>query len=104
MRAEAVSQIHDRQSTQVEETNHMKNRNIIMTAADHAELEKVITFTGKVSERARAELYALEGELRRAEIVTAEAITLDVITYEQPGRVGRSRDYRGHAIHSSFAT
>jgi regulator of nucleoside diphosphate kinase len=80
VRAEAVSQIHDRQSTRVEETNHMKNRNIIITAADHAELEKVITFTGKVSERARAELYALEGELRRAEIVTPEAIPSDVIT------------------------
>jgi regulator of nucleoside diphosphate kinase len=80
VRAEAVSQIHDRQSTRVEDSNYMKNRNIIITAADHAELEKVITFTGKVSERARAELYALEGELRRAEIVTPEAIPSDVIT------------------------
>src|SRR4029078_2472252 len=66
-RAEAMRQIHDRQTTQVEETN-MKNRNIIITAADHAELDNVITFTGKVSERARGELHALEGELRRAEI------------------------------------
>jgi regulator of nucleoside diphosphate kinase len=79
MRAEAMSQIHDRQSTPVEETN-LKNRNIIITAADHAELDNVITFTGKVSERARAELHALEGELRRAEIVTPEAISSDVIT------------------------
>ena len=79
IRAEAMSQIHDPQNTPVEETN-MKNRNIIITAADHAELEKVITFTGKVSERARSELYALEGELRRAEIVTPEAIPSDVIT------------------------
>jgi regulator of nucleoside diphosphate kinase len=80
MRVQAVSQIHDRKRTQVEETNHMKNRNIIITAADHTELENVITFTGKISERARAELYALEGELRRAEIVTPEAIPSDVIT------------------------
>ncbi len=58
----------------------MNNRNIIMTAADHAELEAVITFTGKVSERARAELNALEGELKRAEIVEAEKIPSDVIT------------------------
>lgn len=78
-RAEAMRQIHDRQATQVEETN-MKNRNIIITAADHAELDNVITFTGKVSERARGELHALEGELRRAEIVTPEAIPSDVIT------------------------
>ena len=79
-RTEALCEIHSRQSAPVEETNHMKNRNIIITAADHAELEKVITFTGKVSERARAELHALEGELRRAEIVTPEAIPSDVIT------------------------
>jgi regulator of nucleoside diphosphate kinase len=79
-RAEAMSQIHDHQSTPVEETNHLKNRNIIITAADHTELDNVITFTGKVSERARAELHALEGELRRAEIVTPEAIPSDVIT------------------------
>jgi len=79
-RAEGMSQIHDRQSTPVEENNHMKNRNIIITAADHAELDNVITFTGKVSERARGELHALEGELRRAEIVTPEAIPSDVIT------------------------
>jgi regulator of nucleoside diphosphate kinase len=78
-RAETMSQIHDRQSTTDEETN-LKNRNIIITAADHAELDNVITFTGKVSERARAELHALEGELRRAEIVTPEAISSDVIT------------------------
>ena len=79
-RAEATSQIHDRENTPVEDTNRMKNRNIIITAADHAELDNVITFTGKVSERARAELHALEGELRRAEIVTPEAIPSDVIT------------------------
>src|SRR4029078_11716514 len=78
-RAEGMSQIHDRQSSTVEETN-LKNRNIIITAADHAELDNVITFTGKVSERARAELRALEGELRSAEIVTPEAIPSDVIT------------------------
>lgn len=64
------------------ETNTMNrnNRNIIMTAADHAELEAVITFTGKVSERARVELSALEGELKRAEIVEPEEIPSDVIT------------------------
>jgi regulator of nucleoside diphosphate kinase len=79
-RAEAMSQIHDRQSTPVEETSHKKNSDIIITAADHAELDNVITFTSKVSERARAELHALEGELRRAEIVAPEAIPSDVIT------------------------
>lgn len=58
----------------------MNNRNITMTAADHAELEAVITFTGKVSDRARVELNALERELKRAEIVEPEAIPSDVIT------------------------
>ncbi len=63
-------------------TNIMKTnkRNIIMTAADHAELEAVIRFTGKVSERARVELSALEGELKRAAIVEPEEIPSDVIT------------------------
>ncbi|MGH7936677.1 MAG: GreA/GreB family elongation factor [Chthoniobacterales bacterium] len=37
-------------------------------------------FTGKVSERARAELSALEGELKRAEIMEPEEIPSDVIT------------------------
>ena len=58
----------------------MKNRNIIMTAADHAELEAVIAYTGKVSQRAHAELNALEGELKRAKIVEPEDIPSDVIT------------------------
>ena len=58
----------------------MNQRNIIITAADHAELQAVVTFTGKVSERARAELKALEGELKRAEIVEPEKIPSDVIT------------------------
>ena len=79
-RAEVMSQIHDHQSTPVEKTNHLKNRNIIITAADRADLDNIITFAGKVSERARAELHALEGELRRAEIVAPEAIPSDVIT------------------------
>lgn len=64
------------------ETNamNMNNRNIIMTATDHAELDAVIRFTGKVSDRARAELAALDTELKRAEIVAAEEIPSDVIT------------------------
>jgi regulator of nucleoside diphosphate kinase len=77
MHAEAMTQIYEPQFAR---SNHIKNRNIVITAADHAELEKVITFTGKVSERARAELHALERELKRAELVTAEAIPSDVIT------------------------
>ena len=51
-----------------------------MTAADHAELEAVITFTGKVSERALVEHNALECELKSAEIVESEKIPSVVIT------------------------
>ena len=58
----------------------MKNRNIIMSAADHADLRVVITSGGKISARTRAELKALENELDRARIVAPEAIPADVIT------------------------
>ena len=58
----------------------MNNENIIMTAADHAELNSVITFTGKVSERAKWELRPLENELKRAQIVPSEEVPPDVIT------------------------
>jgi len=58
----------------------MNNENIIMTAADHAELNSVITFTGKVSDRAKWELRLLESELKRAQIVPSEKVQPDVIT------------------------
>lgn len=58
----------------------MNNRNIIITAADHAELYHVISCTPNVSARAQAELKALEGELQRAEIVDPNQIPSDVIT------------------------
>ena len=79
-RAERNQLIHN--TAVANETNSMNtnNRNIIITADDHAELEAVINFTGKVSHRARKELSALEGELRRAAIVEPEDIPSDVIT------------------------
>jgi regulator of nucleoside diphosphate kinase len=58
----------------------MNNKNIIMTTADHAELNSVINFTGKVSQRAKSELRLLENELRRARIVAPEEVPSDVIT------------------------
>jgi len=58
----------------------MNSRNIIMTPADHEELEAVVTFTGKVSERAQTELRSLENELKRAIILAPDAIPADVIT------------------------
>jgi regulator of nucleoside diphosphate kinase len=58
----------------------MNNENIIVTTADHAELNSVITFTGKVSERAKWELRLLENELKRAQIVPSEEVPSDVIT------------------------
>jgi regulator of nucleoside diphosphate kinase len=63
------------------ETNKMNNENdIIVTAPDHAELSSIITFTGKVSERAKWELRLLENELKRARIVLPEEVPPDVIT------------------------
>ena len=58
----------------------MNNEKIIITTADHAELNSVITFTGKVSERAKWELRLLENELKRAQIVPSEEVPPDVIT------------------------
>ena len=58
----------------------MKNRNIIMSAADHADLFGVIASGGKISARTRAELKALENELDRARVVAPEAVPADVIT------------------------
>jgi regulator of nucleoside diphosphate kinase len=72
-----MRQIHE---PQIEETNHMKNRNIIMTAADHEELSYAIAAAGKLSERGRAEMRGLEAELARAEIVKAKDLPSDVIT------------------------
>ncbi|MEO6872331.1 MAG: nucleoside diphosphate kinase regulator [Chthoniobacterales bacterium] len=67
-------------ATKESDTMSTRNRNIIITADDHAELEAVITFTGRVSARARVELSALERELKRADVVAAEEIPEDVIT------------------------
>lgn len=58
----------------------MKTRNIIMSTPDHAELCVVIASDGKMSERTRAELKALESELDRAQVVAPEAVPADVIT------------------------
>jgi regulator of nucleoside diphosphate kinase len=51
-----------------------------MNAADHAELKRAIATIGELSERGRAELGALRGELDRAEIVAPEQVPPDVIT------------------------
>ena len=58
----------------------MNDRTIIITAADHTELQDVIFSAGKVSARAQAEVKALKGELQRAEIVHSNQIPSDVIT------------------------
>ena len=59
----------------------MKNQNIIMTAGDHAQLERVIACAvGKLSERARGEWKAVQSELERAQIVAPEELPADVIT------------------------
>jgi transcription elongation GreA/GreB family factor len=58
----------------------MKNRKIIMSAADHAELCCVIASGAKISERACAELNGLKNELERAQIVAPEALPPNVVT------------------------
>lgn len=58
----------------------MKNQNITITAMDHEELTYAIAAAGKLSERGRAEMSALRGELNRAEIVAVQDVPPDVIT------------------------
>jgi len=58
----------------------MKKPNIIMTAADHEELSYAIAAAGKLSQRGRAEMRALEAEIARAEILEAKYLPPDVIT------------------------
>lgn len=58
----------------------MKKRPIVMTAADHEELSLAIAAAGKLSERGRSEMRALESELARAEIVAPDELPPDVIT------------------------
>jgi regulator of nucleoside diphosphate kinase len=62
------------------QTRPMNKRNITMTAADHEELTYAIAATGKLSERGRGEMSALEAELSRAAIVDAKDLPTDVIT------------------------
>jgi regulator of nucleoside diphosphate kinase len=62
------------------ELTAMKQRTIIMTVPDHEELRSAIVGAGKLSERGRAEMKALESELTRAEIVTPDEVPADVIT------------------------
>jgi regulator of nucleoside diphosphate kinase len=58
----------------------MKKLPIIISAADHEALSCAITAAGKLSERGRAELSSLAGELNRAKIVAPREIPPDVIT------------------------
>jgi regulator of nucleoside diphosphate kinase len=62
------------------EITDMDKRTIIMTVADHEELRSAIVGAGKLSERGRAEMKALETELSRAEIVLPDEVPSDVIT------------------------
>jgi regulator of nucleoside diphosphate kinase len=58
----------------------MKQRPIIITDADHEELNYVLRAMDKLSARGRAEMSSLASELARAEIVGAQDIPADVIT------------------------
>jgi len=58
----------------------MKNRPIIMNAADHAELSSAIAAMDKLSERGGFGMVTLVAELDRAEIVAPHEVPPDVIT------------------------
>ena len=58
----------------------MNDENIVITAADHAELSSVVALAGKVSSRMKFEMRLLENELKRGQIVEAEDLPRDVIT------------------------
>jgi len=58
----------------------MKNQNIIITAADKAELENILSVAGKISERAQGELHGLRSEVERAQVLPSDRIPPDVIT------------------------
>ncbi|MGH8093160.1 MAG: nucleoside diphosphate kinase regulator [Chthoniobacterales bacterium] len=58
----------------------MKNRNIVISAADYAELHDLIAYPGNVSARTQTELRTLANELKRAAIVNPNQIPSDVIT------------------------
>ena len=60
----------------------MKLLPIIMSAADHEELSCVVAAAGKMSERGRAEVAALQHEMERATIVAPRDVPADVITME----------------------
>ena len=76
----SANRLHQNTTVSTKEPSKTNNEKIIITAADHAELSSVITFTGKVSERAKFELGLLESELKRAQIVAADDLPPDVIT------------------------
>jgi regulator of nucleoside diphosphate kinase len=59
---------------------NMNNRNITITAADRDKLEALLTFSGKVSDRARVEFASLENELKRAKVVAPGDLPRDVIS------------------------
>src|SRR5439155_113107 len=81
VQTEQLSHLKHR-TTLSKETNNMNmnNRNIIMTAADHAELSFAIAAVDKLTEHGRGEMKALQSELARAAIVTPEDLPPDVIT------------------------
>jgi len=58
----------------------MRRLPVLISATDYQQLSDTIAVAGKLSERGRAELLALRGELERAIIVAADRIPPDLIT------------------------
>jgi hypothetical protein len=55
-------------------------KSIIMPAADHTPLDRLIAFAGKVFNHVGGELQARESELERRQIIVPEEISADAIT------------------------
>ena len=65
----------------------MKNRTLIIAAADHAQLEAVIELARRRSSAPEHDLAALENELRRASIVSDEKVPPNVVRMNSAVRV-----------------
>jgi regulator of nucleoside diphosphate kinase len=74
--------IHEGKTKTTEAINHMNDDNIVITAAEHAELSSLVALAGKVSSRMKFEMRVLENELKRARIVEADDLPRDIITMD----------------------
>ena len=104
LRRDAVNERGVRRSIANKEEGNpaMKNRNIIMTAADHAELGHAIAFAGEPSGRARASWKGLKGRIGARGDRRAGGDPGRRDHHEQPGQVTRLGHRRAQGFHARF--